>query len=262
MERKRWITVRVKIIFLLLICSSLIFCASTQKKIVEKQQKDFLELFKYGLFYLNTGNIDEALEHLKKALSLNPQHHLVLNAIGLAHYLKGNLDEALGYFQKCLEINPNFTEAHTNIGTTYLKMGFIDKAEEEYQKVLLDKAYSSKELPCYNLAKLYYTQDKLEEAFDYVSKAIKENNRFGAAYNLKGLILEKLKDLPEAVKSYERAVKIVPEEINFSFNLAVALFKNGDYNKAKEIFVKISSEVTDPEIKEKIDKYLKLIEKK
>lgn len=253
---------RVKIFFLIVICSSLIFCASTQKRIVEEQQKDFLELFKYGLFYLNTGNIDKALEHLKKAHSLNPQHHLVLNAIGLAHYLKGNLNEALGYFQKCLEINPDFTEAHTNIGTTYLKMGFIDKAEEEYKKVLSDKAYSSKELPCYNLAKLYYNQGKLEEAFDYVNKAIKENNRFGAAYNLRGLILENLKDIHEAIKSYELAVKIVPEEINFSFNLAVALFKNSDYNKAKGIFEKISSKVTNLEMKEKIDKYLKLIDKK
>lgn len=252
---------RITISFFLIICLSLFSCSSTPKKIDSERETDPQYMYNLGLFYLNNGNLDEALKHLDKALSLNPQNFLVLNALGLTYYMQGNFNRALESFQKCLEINPEFIEAHNNMGTIYLEMGFIDKAEEEYQKVLLDKTYSSKELPYYNLAKLYYNQNKIEQALDYIQKAINKNNRFAAAYNLKGLILEKLNNFSEAIKSYEQAIKFVPGEVNFSFNLAVALFKNREYNKAKNLFEKISSQVTDPEMKGKIDQYLKMLNK-
>jgi tetratricopeptide (TPR) repeat protein len=61
------------------------------------------------------------------------------------------------------------------------------------------------------------------------------------------------------VKAYEEAVKIVPEDLLFSYNLAVAYFKTNDLAKAKELFLKISPRVTDQETKDKIAQYLKTI---
>jgi tetratricopeptide (TPR) repeat protein len=79
------------------------------------------------------------------------------------------------------------------------------------------------------------------------------------AYNLRGLIYEKKNSLAEAIASYEAAVKIVPEEIPFSYNLGVAYFKNTDYARAKEIFLKIQAKVTDAEMRDTISRYLRLI---
>jgi len=250
---------RLKIFSILFICLNLLLCASAQKEIQKSREKDPQYQYNLGLFYLNNNSLDEAIKYFDKTISLNPRHYLALSARALAYSMKGNFQESLISFQKCLEINPKFAEAHNYLGTVYQEMGFIDKAEEEFKKAISDENYTSRELPYYNLARLYFTQDKLEEALDCVQKSIQISNRLAMSHNLKGLVLEKLNRVAEAIASYEQAVKIVPDDINFNFNLAVACFKNGEFNKAGEIFEKISTKASDAEMKDKINEYLKLI---
>jgi len=251
---------KLRIIFLFIIALNLVFCVSAQKKIEKEQEKDPHYQYNLGLYYLDNGNPDEAIKFFRKSLSLNPRNHLVFNALGFAHSMKGDLRQSLQYFQKCLQFNPDFTEAHNNIGMIYQEMGFIDKAEEEFQKVLADEKYPSKENAHYNLANLYFIQGKNENALDHIQKAIRENIRFSMAYNLQGRIFEKQNKLPEAIVSYEKALQIVPEDVHFNFDLAVALFKNKKYSRAKDIFEKILPRVADPETKENINKYLQIIQ--
>jgi tetratricopeptide (TPR) repeat protein len=143
-------------------------------------------------------------------------------------------------------------------------MGFIDQAEREYRIAIVDEKFKSRQLPYYNLARLYITKDKLQEALVYVEEALKIYSNFTMAYNLKGIILERLNRLPDAIDSYLRALdRLTPEgrdkNVNINFNLAVAYFKNNEYSKAKEIFEKIYLKVSDLEMKDKIDRYLRII---
>ena len=266
-------TMKQKTFSVLLICLISIRCASSGKKLQQLKENDPQYQYNLGLFYLNSlrgGNvdevirsndssIDEAIKYFNRSLSLNPRYYLALNGLGLAYSMRGNLQESANAYQKCLEINPLFTEARNNLGSIYQEMGFLDKAEEEFKKAIVDQNYASRELPLYNLARLYFTQDRFEEALGYLQKSIQINNRLAMAHNLQGLILEKLTRLPEAISSYEQAIKIFPEEINFNFNLAVALFKNNELSKAAEIFERILPKAQDPEMKAKIEQYLKAI---
>lgn len=250
---------------IILLCLSLVACASSQKKIVqaqEKQQKDPQYQYNIGLFYLNSNNVDEAVNYFKKALALNPRHYQSLNMLGLAYSMRGNFQESIKFYQKCLEIAPDFADAHNNLGTVYLEMGFIDKAEEEFKKVIEDPNYTHKELPYYNLARLYFTRQDFEKARLYVENAIKLNSRFALAFNLQGLILESRNDLYGAIESYKMAVRIVPDDLNFNFNLGAAYFKNDELRKAAEVLEKIAPQVTDVEMKEKLNSYLKAIKEK
>jgi tetratricopeptide (TPR) repeat protein len=72
-------------------------------------------------------------------------------------------------------------------------------------------------------------------------------------------LLEREGKLKEAIFNYEKALNIAPGDINLSYNLAVAYFKSDRRSEAKAIFEKIYSEVTDEEIKSKIDEYLKVL---
>lgn len=252
---------RKKLFFLLIFCLFLSFCASSGKKPEDKREEDPQYLYNVGLYHLNTGNFDEAIRYLAKVTSLDPGHYLALNAMGLAEYLKGRLNEAAEYFKKCLEVNPKFSEANNNLGRVYLEMGLMAKAKEEYLKALQDKDYSSKEIPYYNLAKMSLDEGHASQALEYVQKSIAENNEFAAAHNLKGLILEKLGKLYQAIKSYEEAIRIVPSSIDFNFNLAVVLFKVGKLRRAREIFEKILPALKDSDLKEKVKNYLRLIDR-
>jgi tetratricopeptide (TPR) repeat protein len=140
-------------------------------------------------------------------------------------------------------------------------IGLVTKAEEQFLRAAADEKYSSRELPYYNLARISFSQDKLDEALDYVQKSIELNRRLAMAHNLRGFILEKKGLLAEAIESYKQAAKIVPDEVNFSYNLAVAYFNNNELAKAQEIFEQILDKAQEPEMKENIQQYLKKIKK-
>ena len=250
---------RVKLTVIIFICLNMLLCASPQKKVENARAKDLVYQCNMGLFYLNEGNIDEAIKYLNRALSLNRRYSLALNSLGLAHSMKGNFAESVKYFQECIAVNPFLTEAHNYLGTVYQEMGFVDKAEKEFRIAAFDENYKSRELPYYNLARLYVLRDKVQEALEYVERSIEINSSFRMAHNLKGVILERQLKFSEAIKSYKKALKNLEGDVDINFNLAVAYFKNNEFSKAKEIFEKINHRVTDLEMKEKIDRYLRMI---
>ena len=255
MERKAW-----KAAITLVVCIGLMFCASTRQKQAKTREKDPQYQYNMGLFYLNGNSVDEALKYFDKSLALNPRSFLTWNAIGLARSIKGDLQGSAAAYQKALEINPGFTEARNNLGTIYQEMGFADKAEAEFRKALEDTAYLSLELPHYNLARLFYTLDRFDDAYDEVGRSIQIKPRFAMAYNLKGLILERKGDLPGAVEAYGQAAHFVPDDPTFGLNFGAALFKNNEFERAKEVLKRISPRVTDPAAKVKLREYLDAIE--
>lgn len=253
---------RVKQALVFVFCVQLAFCATAQQKTQQAHAKDPKYQYNLGLVYLNQSNldpanIDTAIGYFVKALTLDTRYYLAWNAIGLAQSLKGNLAEAAKAYEKCLEVYSQFTEAHNNLGTIYQELNQLDRAEAEFQKVLGDAAYPTRELAYYNLAGLYIVQNRLELAYANVEKALQIKPRYALAQNRKGMILERMGRMEEAVAAYEQAVKIVPDDNQFSFNLGVAYAKAGETAKARDIFMKLAPRVTDPDMKAKVGQYLR-----
>jgi type IV pilus assembly protein PilF len=244
------------------LCLSLVTCASSQKKLQEAREKDPQYQYSLGAFYLNNNNLDEALRYFQRALALDPRHFQSLNAQGLVYSMKGNFQEAEKSFLKCLEVSPGFVEARNNLGMVYQEMGFPDRAEAEFKKAVADPSYSTKELPYYNLARLYSIRQDWEDALFYTEKAIQANVRYHLGFALKAYILESQNKFVEAIACYKEAVKLLPGDINYNFGLAAAYFKNGEYRSAEEILEKILPLITDPEMKQTADSYLKTIREK
>ena len=250
---------RAKAIAVVTICASLTFCASSQARQQRAREKDPKYQYNLGLFYLNQNDVENATKYFVKALSLDTTYYLAWNAMGLAHSMRGRLDEAAKAYEKCLQINPQFSEAHNNLGTVYQELNQLDKAEAEFRKALSDLAYQNRELPYFNLARLCVLQNRLDEALDNIQKSIQIKPRLAMAYNLRGQIYEKKNKFDDAVTSYEAAVKIVPDDVLFNYNLAVAYFKNGEYSRSKEYFLKVQARITDPDTKEALARYPRLI---
>ena len=250
---------RAKAIVVLILTAFLAFCASKQVRIQKAREKDPKYHYNVGLFHLNQGNVEESVKSFVRSLALDTRYFLSWNALGLAHSMRGRLDEAVKAYRACLDINPQFAEAHNNLGTVYDRMGRLDEAENEWKAALQDPLYQNRELAYTNLARLYIVQDRLDEAFDSVQKAIQIQPRLAMAHNLRGQVYEKRNDLDNAAASYEAAVKIVPDDVLFNYNLGVAYFKLTEYPKARETFLKIQARVTDPDMRDAISRYLRLI---
>jgi tetratricopeptide (TPR) repeat protein len=253
---------KMKSALIVFACFGLTFCASSQSKMARSRERDPQYQYNLGLFYLNGNSVDEAIRYLNKSLSLNPRYFLAWNALGLAQSMKGNFQEATAALLKSLEVNSQFTEARNNLGTIYQELRFVDKAEEQFKKALEDENYASRELPYYNLANLYYSMDRIDEAYENVQKAIQIKKRLAMAHDLKGRILERKGDIGGAIDSYKEAVRQVPNETSFGFNLGAAYFKNNEFEKARELLERISPLIKDQETKDKIKEYLDIIKGK
>ncbi len=244
------------------LCLSLVTCASSQKRLQEAREKDPQYQYALGAFHLNNNNLDEAVKYFRRALNLDPRHFQSLNGLGLAYSINGNFAEAEKSFLKCLEISPGFVEARNNLGMVYQEMGFPDRAEAEFKKVIADPAYPTKESPYYNLARLNSIRQEWEDALFYVEKALLANPRYHMGYALKGYIKDQQEKFGEAIECYKEAIKLLPDDVNYNFSLAAAHFKNGEYRAAEAILEKILPLITDPDMKQNADSYLKTIREK
>jgi len=237
-------------------------CPPPQKKREKKRKKTHNYQYTLCLFSLNKKTPARSKPNLNRPISLEHRHYLAYNALGLALAIKGQLQEALKAYTRCLEINPAFSEARNNLGSLYQEMGYLDKAEEEFRKALSDPGYQTKELPAYNLARLYFLKEEYEEALAMVNNALRFNSRLAMAHNLKGLVLQRLNRFAQAIESFNQAVKLVPDDITFNFNLAVACFNDNQLGRAREIFERIYPLVKDENMKQQIASYLKQIHEK
>ena len=78
---------------------------------------------------LKAGNAAAALPRLKQALKRFPDHADVHNELGFANRRLKQFDEAFQHYRRALEINPLHRGAHEYIGEAYLLVGNRAAAE-------------------------------------------------------------------------------------------------------------------------------------
>jgi Flp pilus assembly protein TadD len=248
-----------KFLLLLAISLCLTFCATVQTKKDQENEKDPQYQYEKAVIAMKYELLDEAIKYLNQAFALDPNHYESHNLLGLIHFKKQNFSQAASAYEKCLELRPDQPEVHNNLGFAYQELELLDKAEEEYKKAYsIDENFNAS----FSVAKIYFGQNKLELALDYVQKSIQKNSNSSAAYNLQGVILNKVGRLLEAIISFQSALKIAPNDIIIGINLGIAYINNREFDKARMLLEKILPLVKDQTLKDKINEYLKLIKNK
>lgn len=200
---------------------------------------------------------------IERITKLNPDNPNVYFMLGLAYEMEGNLKGAVKAYEKSLSYYPNNPTVLERIGLVYYKMKEYSKAEESYEKlwlltgnlnylikaaVLKDKIGDTE--GAFNLLKenydefknnpdfiFYYSYfaDKLgkdKEAEEGLKKLLKIRptpdvyNYLAYFYALRG------KNLEEALKLVDRALKSKPESAAYMDTKGWILYKMGKYKKA------------------------------
>jgi tetratricopeptide (TPR) repeat protein len=76
--------------------------------------------------------LNEALQHLKRALALNPtpeMHYLV----GRAYWEQGRAEQALKHMQKAVRLDPHFDAALYSLGFIYWQSNRTTEAREQFR---------------------------------------------------------------------------------------------------------------------------------
>lgn len=139
---------------------------------------------------------------------------------------QGDITNALASYQKALQLAPNDADVHYNLGLAYARLGAPTQAEEHYRKALeLSPDYPEVHN---NLGLLLQRKNKIEEAEAEFHEAIRLFPEYAKAHNNLGSFYAQQKRLPEAVGCYEKAVELDAEQWDAWFNLGQARKQLGD----------------------------------
>ena len=172
-----------------------------------------------------------------KLLSFNEEEKdcYYFNMLGYVNQELKDFEEAEKNYTKSLDLNKNFLEARFNQACLLVKKKLFLKAEEIFLELIKENAEDY--LSQYNLGIINFEQEKYNIALEFFKKASDIQPNFYYAYHQLGLTYEKLKNLDEAIKSYNIANMFNADKLNISYNnLGVIFLKSKKLKEALKYF--------------------------
>ena len=84
---------------------------------------------------MSQSRLDEALEEIEKAQTLDPLSPEITKSVGVVFFLKGQYDEAIEQLQRALELNPELEGAHASLTWTYWQKGMHEEAIAQSERL-------------------------------------------------------------------------------------------------------------------------------
>jgi len=171
------------------------------------------------------------------------------------NYIRGTLatsyQQRLHYFHDALKLNPNYTLAMLQLGKAYFGNHEYESAAVWFARVPKSDAEAGEATFLLGMAEFYRGNfDKAFTAFNYLSTRVPLTELF----NNMGVAEARRGHRPQAVEYFTKAVNADPNDGDYRFNLAVALFKNGDVaGSTRQLKEELQQRPTDGEAKNLLD---------
>ena len=183
------------------------------------------------------GKLSVAEGHYRAALAIQPDYKEAILSLGLVLTQQGQASESGALYQVYLEKNPSDTETRKLYAQALSADKRYDEAVEQCREVLRE---DSKNVGAYRqLSEIYYSQGKFEMSQLTAQKAKTLAEGDAGIYNNMGVTYRLMGDQAEAIKEFQTAVKLDPDNIEANMNLGFVALNSGDYALANECFAKV-----------------------
>ena len=164
-----------------------------------------------GLALRKTGNDQEAMEHLNRALQLSSGSADVQHGMGYLLLERKEYHQAIDHFLETIRIDPHHAKAHMQLGICFAQTGDFDKARDHFLEAI--KLDPNDPKTHYNYGNALAQQKEYEEAFEQMKKASEIDPNYSKYYNLqRGIRLYEEGKLQEAEKLLKDVVRYIPEK--------------------------------------------------
>jgi tetratricopeptide (TPR) repeat protein len=174
-----------------------------------------------GLIAHQSGKLDEAIEHLRRATTLAPDSALYHANLGEMCRLAGRIDEALAAGRRALECDPDHAGALSNVGIALFERGKFDEAIDHYDRAIAVQADFA--LAHSNRGNALQRLKRFAEAEQSYRRAIELLPTFADGWNNLGTCLREMKRLDEAEATYRKSLELAPNKPDTLDNLALAV---------------------------------------
>ncbi|MBF0120018.1 MAG: tetratricopeptide repeat protein [Desulfobacterales bacterium] len=172
-----------------------------------------------GLKLLEGKNFDKALEVFNNLIKHGETAELYYN-IGYIKTAQGKYEEGIKAFRKAVQLDRLFAKAYKAMGEAYKKMGKVDEAQKFMQKA----------------ADIFLSKEKDQDAEEVLNEILKMNPDTINVYNSMGVLYRRKGNYSVALKQYEKALIIHPNEPNIYYNIGRLYIDLNDPAKAKASF--------------------------
>jgi len=114
--------------------------------------------------------LDQAVEKIQKALTLDEKLPEAHRALGHFHELSGEYEKAAVEYQKALVQNPDYTDAQIGLGQVYCALKKYDLALNQLQSVL--KSHPELTYVYYAIGSVYAVKGEKDQAISWLKKAV------------------------------------------------------------------------------------------
>ncbi|MGL1935274.1 MAG: tetratricopeptide repeat protein [Fibrobacterales bacterium] len=191
----------------------------SSKKIFDGLIKKYPEVF--AIYFYASKNIlsyqeltksllDDVRVYIQQAKALNPEHPALYFITGQYNLLMNNNDQALKSFEKSIELSPIFAPSYYELALINLQ-GKKYSSSLEYLKYSITLDTESLEKQYSMLAHIYHNTADLDTCFRVVNYAIDQFPYNTSLLYLKGLLLEYDGDVDEARETYNKILKLDPQ---------------------------------------------------
>jgi Tfp pilus assembly protein PilF len=174
--------------------------------VIEKHpERVHLVYYFRGLAFLNTDQVDKAIEDFDTAIALDPYFSEAFLNRGSAFEKIRKFDKAIENFDKAIALRPSY-EAYFNRGITFEKMGLLDKAIADYDKAISLNPSRYEAYPAGG--KLYGKKGSFDKAIEYFSKYIAMDPKHAESYNNRGLSYAYIGQDDRALEDFNKAIAL------------------------------------------------------
>ncbi len=211
----------------------------TWKNLTAQQPQNAYYWHRFGLAEVASGATAAAMEHFKKAVSIKPDFLPAINDILYLYFKDKKYDAALAELDRIGGRSPQ-DEVAIFRGKIQSSRNNYGEAEKEFRRAI---EINPQNYQAYILlGQLNLQQKKFPEAVAEVDKLIAKNEKFTAAYLLKGFYLQSARNNTGAIENYRKALNMEPDNVVAGNNLAWLLADTGKAADLDEA-LKIAGEI-------------------
>ena len=207
-------------------------------KFLKEQEKPEVSpiqrLYDKGEALYAEGKYEEAIAEYDKALKLNAEDEVVLNARGLAKSESGNQYGAIADYERALESDPKYADAYSNRGLAKSRLNDYAGAIVDYKKAIsLD---STTAVYYFNVGSAYIDQGEYEKSLSYFDDAIVIDSSESDLFYYRGFSKAQLGQYETALADYDKAEELGIDGAYFHNYRGVTQYNLSLYEEALDSF--------------------------
>jgi tetratricopeptide (TPR) repeat protein len=145
--------------------------------------------------------------------------------LGAALQESGRLEEALVHYRRAVALEPTYAPAHNNMGTALRALGWLEQSAGAYRQAI--EATADYPDAHYNLANALMDLRRADEAIHHLRIAVRARPTSAAVRNNLGKALAEAGRVDEAEQELRRAVSLDPASAKAHHNLGNVLASRG-----------------------------------